>query len=352
MQHLDEGTIHAWLDGALAPPEAEQVAKHAAECATCAAAVAEARGIIAGSARIVAALDDVPGGVIPGNGPAASGSSTWRRLRLTPARAALAATILLAVSTTLTLRSSSKPQSKSDSLVTIAEPRTAAPATAPVAALDAANKDSTKPPAPSTVNVILPRKTSVATNAPQAKPVAEQRALADAAAPRDTAQHELAKTRVAAQAVAAGASAAAPPAAAPSPMLARGNVTAARMLDRRADSVLSPSAFEGCYRLTADSASGSTEIPRGLPAKFTLSRPSADGLAARRAFAGVADSTPAPVAWRPLSPTQARVTFAAGGGSDASHPVSLVLTTGSPIAVASSGIQTTSVRVARSSCPP
>jgi len=66
MQHLDEGTIHAWLDGALPPLDAEQVAKHAAECASCAAAVAEARGIIAGSARIVSALDVVPGGVIPG----------------------------------------------------------------------------------------------------------------------------------------------------------------------------------------------------------------------------------------------------------------------------------------------
>src|SRR5689334_15808087 len=101
MQHLEEGTIHAWLDGALPPLEAEQVAKHAAECAACAAAVAEARGIIAGSARIVSALDEVPGGVIPNAGPAKApvvGVSAWRRLRLTPGRAALAATILLAVS--------------------------------------------------------------------------------------------------------------------------------------------------------------------------------------------------------------------------------------------------------------
>src|SRR5262245_33237213 len=100
MQHLDEGTIHAWLDGALPPLEAEQVAKHASECATCGVAVAEARGIIAGSARIVSALDDVPGGVIPGRttGGGPKGSSAWRRLRLTPGRAALAATILLAVS--------------------------------------------------------------------------------------------------------------------------------------------------------------------------------------------------------------------------------------------------------------
>ncbi len=65
MQHLDEGTIHAWLDGALSPEEAAKVEAHASECAQCAALVAEARGLIAASTRILNALDDVPSGVIP-----------------------------------------------------------------------------------------------------------------------------------------------------------------------------------------------------------------------------------------------------------------------------------------------
>jgi hypothetical protein len=65
MPHLDEGTIHAWLDGALSPAEAEAAAAHAAGCAVCAAAVAQARGVIAGASRILLALDDVPGGVLP-----------------------------------------------------------------------------------------------------------------------------------------------------------------------------------------------------------------------------------------------------------------------------------------------
>ena len=65
MQHLDEGTIHAWLDGALDAEESARVEQHAAECATCAAAVAEARGLIAGASRLLSALDSVPGGVIP-----------------------------------------------------------------------------------------------------------------------------------------------------------------------------------------------------------------------------------------------------------------------------------------------
>jgi hypothetical protein len=65
MQHLDEGTIHAWLDGALAPDESRRVEAHAASCDTCATLVAEARGLIAASSRILTALDDVPAGVIP-----------------------------------------------------------------------------------------------------------------------------------------------------------------------------------------------------------------------------------------------------------------------------------------------
>ena len=63
--HLDEGTIHAWLDGALGADEARDVEAHVADCAECAAAVAEARGLIAASSRILAKLDAVPGGVLP-----------------------------------------------------------------------------------------------------------------------------------------------------------------------------------------------------------------------------------------------------------------------------------------------
>ncbi len=68
MEHVDEGTIHAWLDGALAADEGARIAAHIAGCASCAAAVAEARGLIAASSRILSALDDVPGGVIPRRG--------------------------------------------------------------------------------------------------------------------------------------------------------------------------------------------------------------------------------------------------------------------------------------------
>ena len=65
MQHLDEGTIHAWLDGELSPAEREAAEAHVAGCAECAAAVAEARGFIAASSRILTSLDAGPGGVLP-----------------------------------------------------------------------------------------------------------------------------------------------------------------------------------------------------------------------------------------------------------------------------------------------
>jgi len=61
MQHLEEGTIHAWLDGALPAEESAGVERHVAVCTECASLVAEARGMIAGASRIVSSLDIVPG---------------------------------------------------------------------------------------------------------------------------------------------------------------------------------------------------------------------------------------------------------------------------------------------------
>ena len=103
MQHLDEGTIHAWLDGALAPNEASAAEAHVAACEECARAVAEARGLIAASSRILGALDDVP--AVQGSTGALSLPLTRTRRRSWVRRGglgyAVAATALLAVGTTL-----------------------------------------------------------------------------------------------------------------------------------------------------------------------------------------------------------------------------------------------------------
>jgi hypothetical protein len=65
MQHLDEGEIHAWLDGQLPADEAARMEQHTSQCVECEAAVAQARGFIAASSRILTQLDNVPPDVVP-----------------------------------------------------------------------------------------------------------------------------------------------------------------------------------------------------------------------------------------------------------------------------------------------
>jgi len=96
MQHLDEGTIHSWLDGALSADEAARVEAHVAECPQCATAVAEARGFIAASSRILTALDHVPRGVVP-----AAASVRWYNR---PVWRAAAAVLVVAVGSLVVFR--------------------------------------------------------------------------------------------------------------------------------------------------------------------------------------------------------------------------------------------------------
>ena len=103
--HPDEGTIHAWLDDALSVDDAARVEAHVAECVPCAERVAEARGLIAGASRVLLELDDVP---VPLIRPAVAHdiprSSLWNTLRITPARSAIAAMLLVAVGAYFTQR--------------------------------------------------------------------------------------------------------------------------------------------------------------------------------------------------------------------------------------------------------
>lgn len=73
MSRPDEGLIHAWLDGECSAEEAAHVERMVATDPDWAAAVAEARGLIAASSRIVSALDAVPGSVLPEGSKAAPG---------------------------------------------------------------------------------------------------------------------------------------------------------------------------------------------------------------------------------------------------------------------------------------
>lgn len=97
MQHPDEGTIHAWLDSQLSAEEGAELEAHAAKCAECAASIAEARGLVAASSRIVSSLDIVPGDVIPARAPA---KRAW--YLTTQFRAAAAVLFVAGVSLVLT----------------------------------------------------------------------------------------------------------------------------------------------------------------------------------------------------------------------------------------------------------
>jgi len=128
MQHLDEGTIHSWLDGALSADETARVEAHVKECPQCAAAVAEARGFIAGASRILTALDNAPRGVIPVAAP---------KRRFDPLVWRVAATILVVASASLLLfrdggREASNTPIKADA-VRIAADSSAVTAIAPAA---------------------------------------------------------------------------------------------------------------------------------------------------------------------------------------------------------------------------
>lgn len=157
MSHLDEGIIHAWLDGALPPDEAARVEAHASTCAECAALVAEARGFIAGASRIVSSLDVVRGNVIPTATPEkmTTSMSLWRRLKLSPTSASIAAALLVGVASMFAVRHQNATYETSAARAdTILALRTAplaatgAPAPAPVMSTAVpATKPSAPPPA-------------------------------------------------------------------------------------------------------------------------------------------------------------------------------------------------------------
>lgn len=83
--HVDEGEVHAWLDGQLSAAESARLESHIAACEPCAARVAEARGFVAASSRILSGLDGVPSRVVP---------RAWSRARVWQLRAAAAVVVV------------------------------------------------------------------------------------------------------------------------------------------------------------------------------------------------------------------------------------------------------------------
>ena len=246
MQHLDEGTIHAWLDGALDAEEAARVERHAAECATCAAAVAEARGLVAGASRILGALDNVPGGVLPQEtgavplGSVRSSRSLWRVLHFTPARAAAAAVLIVAAGTVLVVRRMPNGPPPVDT-VSSSEP---VKAMAPMIASPAPAPMLSRPADTSRVAATPRAATPMATRAMAARKAAPARTKEAVPEMATTSAADSVSVKPGALADVGGAVAAAPRAAMARVMASPAVVT---------------TTFAGCYTVDADSTAG---LPR------------------------------------------------------------------------------------------
>lgn len=380
MQHLDEGTVHAWLDGALAADEAAAVASHVEACRDCAAMVAEARGMIAATGRIVSALDDVPAGVIPTPRRSPAGRhSLWRRLRLTPARAALAATVLLTVGTLFASRQSAKD----------VVPASRSVATSAVPSSDSAVKSERRDVAATT---------AAAAPAPEVAPAPPvTRTRREGAPVADRNSEKVSRTKVVAGAATANAGAApasvaasAPPAAdvaavpvaprmaakaadarmsmraaVPAPMMDSvaprvdtARVAAARRKFQKVQqleavtmtgavtSLTQRAELEGCYTLH-DSANA----PRGIPLRFALQRdPGSAASVVRTVTAdGRLDSVVAGSSWRVDAPGRVTVSFATPSEP---QPLTLHFMTTGAAAQATVGGRLVNVSVQRLDCRP
>lgn len=92
MSHVDEGTLHAYLDGELTPVERERVDTHLKGCPACQARLAEERAIIERSSRLLG-MAAPPERAIPPLAQLRQPRLTWRLRR----PLAWAATLILAV---------------------------------------------------------------------------------------------------------------------------------------------------------------------------------------------------------------------------------------------------------------
>ncbi len=171
MQHPDEGMIHTWLDGELLAEEAAALEAHIAECPECAPAIAEARGLVAASSRIVSALDVVPRGVIPIAKPV---SRAW--YASTQFRAAAALFLVAGTSMLLMRGNNSRSAALNDKPLSVAaDSREAPEATAqipPTVPAPAAAESPAREPAQAPVQAPLrmPVQTLKTTSMPAATP--------------------------------------------------------------------------------------------------------------------------------------------------------------------------------------
>src|SRR5712691_428379 len=93
MSHVDEGTLHAYLDGELPAPERERVAVHIAACAECRTRLEEERALAVRARELLAHV--APPARAPVAPRARRPARAWRSVRL-PLPLAWAATVTIA----------------------------------------------------------------------------------------------------------------------------------------------------------------------------------------------------------------------------------------------------------------
>ena len=166
--HPDEGTIHTWVDGAFDEQQAARVHAHVTSCASCAAAVAEARGLVAATSRVLAALD---GGVAETNTrqPAMTAPIVQpRRWWTAPTTMRAAAALIVVVSGTWVWRNG---RSSGARVVTAGDVAVVRSPSAPVPAAEALPDAQMSPPAPAPLPEPVPVPTPVAAVAVTPPPV-------------------------------------------------------------------------------------------------------------------------------------------------------------------------------------
>ena len=287
-EHPDEGSIHAWLDGALDADESAKMETHVDSCASCASRVAEARGLIAGASRVVHHLDDAPAPLLrPAGTPTVSATgSAWRMLRVTPARASIAAVLLVALGITFTYEKSGVDSSREMSALKHVE--TVVPTAATSAPMDE-RTSSVPAAAPMAPRQPLPMQDSVLRSAVARRIASEQpqrvvEAAADAAVPVAPPPSVLGASARAG--VSAGSRVAAGRAE-----LQVGEMTRKTMADNvSAAPASSAPAGGGCFRL--ESKGGAPSEWRGVPLPMEIVLSSAGGAPGDRGEPRFAIRTP------------------------------------------------------------
>jgi hypothetical protein len=289
--HPDEGTIHAWLDRQLDDASSSTLEAHLQRCDECAERVAEARGLIAGASRIITSLDDPSHVLAPVVAPreglerrgadprrlVATGltpAARFRTFRLTPARSAIAAVLVVAVGLAI-LNENKRPTSR------LAREREAASTATPMAAAPLA----VAPPAPTNAPAVAMVDTTAAARVAAARTFArtqrETAVTADRAqaGPVASASSSPVEQTIAAAKAADSAVGGVRSEAMGAPLLARGGVTggAARAPAAAAAGAAAPVAntleAPQCYRVESATGAEASWGDVALPLILALDAP-------------------------------------------------------------------------------